>query len=88
MATVLPTQEAALKVIPARAKRQSIESSDLSSADITYILRKIYDPTMVSGRPHFYSQDEYGMSIAKIPNAYDPNIFCTVAETNTIEAWD
>ena len=88
MAAIRPTQEAALKIIAARAKRQSIESSDLSSAEITDILRQIYDPTMVSGPRHFYLQDEHGMPIAKIPNANNPGVFCTVADSNTFEAQD
>ncbi|KAH6073871.1 hypothetical protein HBI65_240150 [Parastagonospora nodorum] len=88
MATILPTQEAALKVIAARVKRQSMESSDLSTDDITDYLRKIYDPKMVSSPRYFYSQDEYGMPIAKIPNANNSGVFCTVADSNTFEARD
>jgi hypothetical protein len=88
MATILPTQEAALKVIAARVKRQSIESSDLSSDDITDYLRKIYDPTMVSGPRYFHPQDECGMPIAKIPNANNSGVFYKVADSNTFEARD
>jgi hypothetical protein len=83
-----PTQQYVLDRLANRMAKQNLHSSDLSTSEINNILRQIYDPKKLSGPRFFYSQNKYGLLIAKIPNMGGNNIFCTVADTNSLSARD
>jgi hypothetical protein len=73
----------AIKYVYTRMARKSIKPSDLQAKEVTSYLHAIYDPYKVSGPQFFYTEDQYGMPVAKIPNVDGVDTFCTVTGSNS-----